>query len=199
MDIKDNLAANLAKYRKAINMTQAELAEKLNYSDKAVSKWERGESVPDLAVLKQLADFYNTTIDELIAEPKEEAKPLRLKNIPKKRFLICSLSTGLVWLVATLCFAFIGVIFPVFDNTWLVFIYAMPITFIIVLVFMSIWRKSLANAIATSLLVWTVILSVHLTLAYTLVNPSPNLWMIYLIGVPLQVLIILWFSYRKTK
>ena len=42
MDIKLNLAENLVKYRKHFNLTQAELAEKLNYSDKAVSKWERG-------------------------------------------------------------------------------------------------------------------------------------------------------------
>jgi len=98
MDIKDNLAINLTKYRKAYGLTQAELAEKLNYSDKAVSKWERGESVPDLYVLKQIADFYSVKIDTLISEPKKERIQVA-KSISKKRATICLCATGLVWLV----------------------------------------------------------------------------------------------------
>jgi uncharacterized membrane protein YoaK (UPF0700 family) len=90
-------------------------------------------------------------------------------------------------------------IFPDVNNSWLAFIYAIPITFIIVLVLTSVWGKSIANAIAISLLVWTAILSVHLTIIQALPNPTPNLWMIYLIGVPLQILIILWVSYRKIR
>ena len=66
MDIRQNLASNIALHRKALKLTQAELAEKLNYSDKAVSKWERGEAVPELTVLKQIADFFNVTIDYLV-------------------------------------------------------------------------------------------------------------------------------------
>ena len=70
-DIKSNIARNIQELRKARGMTQLELAERLNYSDKAISKWERGESVPDLYVLKQLADFYNVKIDTLISAPKK--------------------------------------------------------------------------------------------------------------------------------
>ena len=80
MDIKENLAQNLAYYRKGVALTQAELAEKLNYSDKAVSKWERGESVPDLYVLKQLADFYGVTIDSLISEPNKSNTTKKIKT-----------------------------------------------------------------------------------------------------------------------
>ena len=75
MDIKENLAKNLTLYRKACGLTQAELAQKLDYSDKAVSKWERGESVPDLYILKKLADFYGVTIDALISEPPKSILP----------------------------------------------------------------------------------------------------------------------------
>ena len=100
--IKQNFARNLLAYRKSRHLTQSQLAEKLNYSDKAVSKWERGESVPDLYVLKQLADFYNVKIDTLIAPPK--AVVLQAAHIiSKRRITICLSSIGLVWLVATLC------------------------------------------------------------------------------------------------
>ena len=194
MDIKENLANNLVKYRKSFNLTQAELAEKLNYSDKAVSKWERGESVPDLVVLKQIADFYGTTIDNLIAPPKDNTQPKSIKDLPKKRMLICLLCTGLVWLVAMVAFAFIGMIFPTIENSWLAFIYAIPITCIILLVLTSVWGKHITNAFFVSMLIWTLILSFYLTLDILVVG---NWWMLFLIGIPLQILVILWFSYKK--
>jgi len=198
MDIKENLAINLASYRKSVNLTQAELAEKLNYSDKAVSKWERGESVPDLYVLKQLADFYGVKIDTLISEPKNE-KPNPTGNISKKRAIICFCCTGLVWLIAILCFAMINIIIPSITRTWLSFIYAIPITLIILLVLTAVWHKKLTNTIIVSLLLWTSLLSIFLTLTYLLHNPPFNLWMLFLIGIPAQALIIFWFLYRKVK
>ena len=198
MDIKQNLSENLILYRKSANLTQAELAEKLNYSDKAVSKWERGESVPDLAVLKQIADFYGVTIDTLIDKPNN-IKPKKQKNLGKKRVIIALCSGGLVWLVATVFFAFISLIFPSITQTWLSFVYAVPITLIVLLVLTSVWGKTLFNFIFTSLLVWTVILTVYLTLYFALPYPPSALWMIFLIGIPLQILTILWFFYKKIK
>ncbi len=199
MDIKENLATNLISYRKALGLTQAELAEKLNYSDKAISKWERGESAPDITVLYQLAVFYGVTVDALISEPKPKPVPHSIKNISKKRFLVCLLATGLVWLVATLAFVFSRTIFPSLHHTWLAFIYAIPITFVILLVLCSVWGKSLMNVISTSLLVWTFICALYLTLFYALITPPHTLWMLFFIGIPLQVLIIFWFFYRKIK
>lgn len=198
MDIKDNLAKNLTIYRKTLGLTQAELAEKINYSDKAVSKWERGESVPDLYVLKQLADFYNVKIDTLISEPKKD-KPNIIHNISKMRTIICLCCTGLVWLIAILCFSMIGIILPTITQSWLSFIYAIPITCIILLVLTAVWHKKLTNTIIISLLIWSLTLSIYLSLYFLLPAPPQNLWMIFLIGIPLQALTIFWFLYRKVK
>lgn len=198
MDIKENLAKNLIKYRKAINLTQAELAEKLNYSDKAVSKWERAESVPDLYVLKQIADFYRIKIDTLIAEPKDE-KPQIARSISKKRATICLCCTGLVWLVAILCFATLNIIFPSITRTWLAFVYALPITLIILLVLTAVWHKFWTNSLIISLLIWSSLLSIFLTLSYLLNPVPPTLWMIFLIGVPAQAIVVSWYFYRKFR
>jgi transcriptional regulator with XRE-family HTH domain len=144
MDIKENLANNLIRYRKAMSLTQVELAEKLNYSDKAVSKWERGESFPDLYVLKQIADFYGVTIDVLISEPKELVKSKQKKATGTKRAIIALCSVGLVWLVAMCCFAFMNILFPANNSSWhswLSFIYALPVTAIVLLVLTSVWKK----------------------------------------------------------
>lgn len=198
MDIKENLAQNLAKYRKNLGLTQIELAEKLNYSDKAVSKWERGESVPDLYVLKSLADLFGVTIDTLIALPKQE-KIKTYRNIPKKRFIISLAAAGIVWFFAIVYFACIGIIFPSINYPWISFIYALPITFLIIIILTSVWGKTITRAVVMSLFVWTLILSIYLSLIYFLPISLNKLWMLFLIGIPIQILIVLWLVYRKIK
>lgn len=198
MDIKENLAKNLMLYRKANNLTQAELAEKLNYSDKAVSKWERGESVPDLYILKKLADFYGVKIDTLISEPVKEILPKNAKkSIKRTAIFLCS--TGLVWLVAVLCFAMLNLIVPSITHTWLSFFYAIPVTFILLLVFTAVWKKTWINTLAISLLIWTTLLAIFLTILCALTTPPKTLWMIFLIGIPLQALTLFYFMYRKSR
>ena len=197
-DVKDCFAANLIAYRKSFNLTQAELAEKLNYSDKAVSKWERAESVPDIYTLKQIADFFGTKVDVLISEPKKE-RPKVNYNLGKKRTIIALASTAVVWLVAIMFFAFINIIFPAIEQTWLSFIYAIPVTAIVLLVFTSVWGKSIGNLIILSVLIWSLILTVYLTLVHTLSTPPVMLWEIFLIGIPAEGIIIFWYLYKKVK
>ena len=197
MDLKECFAKNLASFRKNANMTQIELGEKINYSDKAVSKWERGEGLPDLEVAKKIADIFKVKVDDLIAEPKPEKKP-SVYNLPLKRFIVCLSAAVLVWLVAIMCYAFLGVIVPsLLGKAWLALIVAIPITFVVTLSLTSVWGKNLLNAVFSSLLAWTTLLAVYLCLINLLVSPPHTLWMIFLIGIPLQILIILWFSLKS--
>ena len=198
MDVKENLATNLARYRKDAKLTQIELAEKLNYSDKAVSKWERGESVPDLYVLKQLADFYGVTIDTLISEPKKE-KPKTYKKIPLKRIIISFSFMITVVLLAIFYYAIIGIVHPEPKVPWISFIYALPIIFLVLFILTSVWGKTITRGVIASLLSWTTILSVFLSLLYFLPYPPKTLWLLFLIGIPIQILIILWVVYKKAK
>ena len=200
MDIKENLVANLIALRKHNNLTQAELAEKVNYSDKSISKWERGESLPDITVIKQLADIYGVTVDSLLSKPKVN-KPTSYGNISKKRAILCLFATGLVWLIATIGFVVFGLVIPngYQDHAWLLFVYAMPITSIILLILTAVWHKKLTNTIFVSILVWSILLCLFLTLKYTLITPPPTLWLLFVVGAPMQLLIIFWFMYRKVK
>lgn len=199
MDIKDNLAGNLVKYRKAVNLTQIEFAEKFNYTDKAVSKWERGESVPDLVVLKQIADFYNVTIDELIKEPTDK-KPHFIKNLSKRRIILeCALAV-VAFIVAVLVYAILVNIAPELSGkAWLAYIYAFTVMFILFVVFSSIWKQRIFTIVSSSILTWSVLLSVFLTLFLFLANPPSSLWMVFLIGVPVQAFLILLFSYTRLR
>ena len=199
MDIKENIAKNITTYRKASNLTQLDLAEKLHYSDKAVSKWERGDAVPDIVTLKSIADLFGITVDTLIGDPKR-AKPKSKYNLSKRRIILAACSAGIVWLVAIVAYAFIGLIFEeLISVSWLSLIVAIPITFIVLLVLTSVWGKNIWNAVFSSFLVWTLLLAVYLCLFKLLSTPPLRLWLIFIIGIPLQVLIVLWFTYKNVN
>ncbi len=198
MDIKENVALNLIKYRKALSLTQLELAEKLNYSDKAVSKWERGESVPDIYVLQNIAELFGISIDTLISPPKEE-KPSILKQIGRIRVIKGLTSAVGVWFLAVIGFFCLEVISPIFQHTWLLFIYAVPITLGILLILATIWKKNFTYMIFHSLFWWTLILAVYLSLSVFLTNPPKKLWEIFLLGVPVQFLVVFQFLYKNER
>ena len=197
-DLKTCFSVNLVRYRKAANLTQAELAEKINYSDKAVSKWERAEAIPDVYTLKSIADYFGVTVDLLISPPKKE-KPAFNMRLTKKRAIICLASLAIVWLVAVAFFAFIDIIFTELKPTWLSFIYAIPISCIVLLIFTAVWGKTLGNAVIISVLIWTTILTVYLTLIQVLTYVPPQLWEIFLVGIPAQGTTVFWYLYKRVN
>lgn len=73
---EQNMSTMIASLRKAKGMTQAELADRLNVTDKAVSKWERGLSCPDIALLPKLAEIFGVSVDELM-QVRETAVPAK--------------------------------------------------------------------------------------------------------------------------
>ena len=108
-DLKSNIAKNITELRTREKLTQAELAEKLNYSDKAISKWERGESLPDVTVLKQIADMFGVTVDWLLCDNTDSPRTQSNRKI-KNHNTITVLSFIGVWCLATLIFALLIII-----------------------------------------------------------------------------------------
>ena len=191
------LAKNLAFYRKASGLTQLELAEKFNYSDKSVSKWERGEGFPDVFVLKSLADFYGISVDDFYLEEKK--KIASQNHSLTKQVYIKLLSVGIGWLVTLM--AFFGLTFLPPEATfqpWLNFVYGTLITGIILLVWDFIYHHRLLRVFDTSIVIWTALLSLYLTILVVL-GPQHNYPLLFLVGIPLEVLEILWFLFRRNK
>ena len=187
IEIRQNIATNISAMRNAAGMTQAQFAEKLNYTDKAISKWERGESVPDIAVLWQIADMFGVTVDWLISdhgssEATPDAEAVRAGK--QNRILISLLSSVGVWFIATIVFIVLQSIGA--DRVWLPFMWAAPATCIDLLVFNAIWGKYKLNFLFISLIIWTLIGSTFVTIA------NPALWYIFIFGIPLQVATIFW-------
>lgn len=196
-DPKEIIARNIVDLRRKNGMTQLELAEKLNYTDKAVSKWERGESIPDVAVLKTIADLFGVTVDYLLTAEHKTTVPVlsRLESTLRSHRVITGLSILLVALLATLIFVILDLLPGERGGAWLSFIWAVPVGSIVWLVFNSIWFNRHLNYLIISILVWSALAATHITALFF----GVNIWLIYVLGVPGQAIILLWSKMRGWK
>ena len=190
-DIKSNVAKNITELRILNNMTQMELAEKLNYSDKTISKWETGEIIPSLENLIKLCDIYNVTLDEITHPiPQEKLGGKKHKSFEKQNKIIITLLAILtVWITATAIFVYGQIIANV--SLWVIFIWAIPVSCIVTIVFNSLWGKRIYGFITISILLWSLITAFYLQFL------SYNLFAMYFVGIPLQVAIFLWSGLKK--
>ena len=206
--LKYQIGANIAAYRKRYNLTQAGLAEKLNYSDKAVSKWERGESMPDVLTLVQLAELFGVEVNDLLIDPNElpadsdsnlekamgKVAEKALKRKANKN-VILMLSSLLVLGVALLLYVVLASLD--ISNSWLAFIYAIPANAIVLLSLRSAWRDFRWNRGLISVIMWGCLLSIYMSL---LIFCRTSVWRIFLLGIPGQAAIFLWFKlFRSPK
>ena len=200
--LKQQIGANIAAYRKRAGLTQAGLAEKLNYSDKAVSKWERGESVPDVLTLMLLAEQFSVTVNDLLVDPdalpgnpgtlEKAMTQVSEKALKRKanKNVILALSSTLVWFVALLAFVILSSFDFLEKYSCLLFFIAIPANAIVLLSLRSAWHDFRWNKALISIIVWGSLLSIYMVLLCVL---QYHFWKIFLLGVPGQIAICLWF------
>ena len=205
--LKYQIGSNIAAYRKQAGLTQAGLAEKINYSDKAVSKWERGESMPDVTTLIQLAEQFDITVNDLLVDPNElpgnpgklekamtQVSEKALKRKANKKVILL-LSSLLVWFVALLVFVIVSSLD--IPRSWIAFLYAIPVDAIVQLSLRSAWRDFRWNKTLISILMWGGLLSLYASLKLFV---HVDIWKLFLLGIPGQLAVLLWFRmYTKPK
>lgn len=194
-DVRPIISKNLAMLRKEKGLTQAELAEKLNYSDKAISRWEHGDTLPDVNVLCELCDFYGITINDLTDEDckvKEEEAVKYSKEMKTYKIWRCILSASIVWFLATLAFTY-SLTIDAGSKLWVLFVWAVPLSAIAFYVFGKGFLNSLVRFILSSCIMWTIIAAVFCSFL------PDTLWQLFLIGVPLELIIFLTYKMKKYK
>ena len=194
-DLKVIFAGNLIKLRTSRGMTQAELAELIHYSDKSVSKWERGEAIPDAYVLKQLAEIFDVTVDALLTEEKSWKKTgINLKQEVQysQRFIILCIVLG----IFTLCLLEFVIVWATAGQLhWLILYAAVPCSFIVLLVLNTVWYKGKHNMFVVMGLVLSVIVFVYLLI----MRFGQMKWQFLLLIIPAELIVWAAFNIRIHK
>lgn len=192
LDIKEFkmvVAQNIYYLRTINHLTQYELGQKLNYSDKAISKWERGDGLPDAYVLSNIAELFDVSVDYILTEHSEQDKKVETKPKTMIKNIIQCIANVAVFAVAVLIYVILynmGIYHP------FIFIYAIPTCAIIDIVMSAIWHKGRGNLIFTSILVWSTLATIYFAIG------NFTLWTIFLIGVPLQIILFLILGIKIT-
>lgn len=191
-NIKEIVAHNLVMLRKYHHLTQAELAEKLNFSDKAVSRWEKGEVVPDVETLNKISEVYEIPFaklfeKDLALEENSVAQPK--KSWKRNKFIIAFLAEMLICFLSVV--VFVSIKLACGESYWQIFIWMIVALAIVALVFSWVWKKKPIKFISMSVLVWSLILAFYLQFI------DKNWWLLFILGIPLQIAILLWAGFKK--
>lgn len=185
-------ASNIIKLRTGAGLTQAELGEKLNYSDKTISKWERGEAIPDAYVLTQMAEIFDVTVDYLLSSHDAWESPEQQENRQEETGysvnMIIAISVLGVWTMALTIF----VLLWLFDIIlWETFVVALPVSILTYMVLICVFRRRrhLQFVIAA------FVLSLFILLYFTLPMQKP--WQLFLIAIPAEIIVFLSCNIRR--
>ena len=201
-DIKARVAKNLGALRRQCGFTQADVAEKLNYSDKAISRWEKGDTLPDINVLYEICQFYGVTMNDLVGEEEVRAKEENITEKDARAYnaWLCAIAGVSVWLVATVLYFIHNTITDNLSPLWIIFVWAVPVSCIVILLFGRPIFHWVANFVLSSVVAWTLLGSIYLNLVFFTTIPNAyTFWPIFFIGIPVQAILFLAHKLSKYK
>ena len=184
-NIKEIIAKNLVELRKSRKFTQQDLAEKLNYSDKAISRWEHAETLPDIETLCKICDIYGVRFEYLLQKEQPKGNnPYVIRTDMPSRIVTMCIAVCSVWIAAFVLYMYTSAILG--NNRWTLFIWAVPVSCVVCQIYNRMYFMNNAfRCVMCSVAQWTLILAVYLQLL------EYNMWMLFIMGVPIQAVIIL--------
>ena len=190
-----DIAANIYEYRLKCGYTQKELANMLGVSVQTISKWERGDGMPDLKTLCKMAELFSVSIDFFVTEGA--AEQMKKYNAPKEekgyRLVISLLMIAGIWTAATAFFIYFMIYKNV--NAWTLFIWPIPLSAAIMYRFSMKWGNKWVGLVCSSLFCWSLLAAFYLQFL------SYNFWLLFVVGAPIQAAIVLWWivvvKYKK--
>lgn len=189
-ELRDIVAQNIYFLRTENHMTQYELGEKLNYSDKAISKWERGDGLPDAYVLKKISEVFGVTVDYILTPHSEQKQKIETQPIKKTKRIVSNIVTAGILTLALLFFVIFAIVNDIYY--WQIFIYAIPVASATKIVFASVWEKARGVFIYSSVLLWSLLATIYFAIG------NYNLWILFILGIPLQLIVFLAFRIKIT-
>ena len=179
----ENIVENLIKLRKKFGYSQVELSQKINYSDKAISRWEKGEVVPSIDVLEQLAEIYGVKISYFFEEHLDDIDvKIKEKTFNLHLYIMFSLVL-VVWTVAVLTFFTLKNYYG--EYFFQVLVWALPLTMFVIAWCCTYYFNGKFYLLTSSLCSWLTLVGIYFQFLHL------NLWPIFFFGIPVQILLIL--------
>lgn len=191
-EFKEVVAQNIYYLRTKNHLTQYELGEKLNYSDKAISKWERAEGMPDAYIISKMSELFGVTVDYMLTPHSEQDKKVETRPIKKVKRIVSNIVSAGILFIALFIFSIVAMVSDYKEFFWQIFIYAIPVAVVYRIIFNSVWFRAKNVFLLTSILLWSLIASIYVAIA------NWSLWIIFIIGLPLQVIVFLAFRIKIT-
>jgi transcriptional regulator with XRE-family HTH domain len=190
-NIREIISQNITKLRKEKNLTQVELAKKINYSDKAISRWEKGEVIPDIETIYSLSEIFEVPVSAILEkekpiESKNEKKTPLKQRILSQIFLSCE-----IWLILCVVYTYINI--TTNTSIWQIFVWGIPATALLLLLFNLKYKNNIGSFVCGTVLTWSLIVCIYLHLI------QANPWYMFFIGIPIQGLFIIRyiFNYKQ--
>ena len=187
-NLREIIPNNIIKLRKTQGLTQLDLGKRVNYSDKAVSRWEKGEVLPDVETLQRISEVFNVPMSYLLESHDENE--VQIPKTKKSEIAFQYLACLTVWIIATLIFVFGELNFD--KIFWQIFVWSVPATCIVVSSLNRKKKNRLLNLVVNSIFIWSFLTAFYLQFL------DFNAWIFFLIGVPIQAAFVV-FYLGKTK
>ena len=191
-ELKLVTASNIIKLRTQKGMTQAELGALLNYSDKTISKWERGEAIPDAYVLTQLSALFGVSVDFILSSHDKWEKP-KENEVEEVRYSVERIIAIVVIGVFTAFLIAFVTLWLMDVVEWRLFLFALSAAILAYMIMICIFKRTRQLQYVIALFVASLFVIVYFFL------PTANPWQLFLILIPAEAIVFLACNVKKRR
>jgi len=180
-NLREIIATNIINLRKAKNWTQVELARRINFSDKAVSRWEKGEVMPDIETIQRLSEVFDVPMTAIIEKQKNQQQETKTKptkqEVLSQIFLVCE-----IWTILSVAYAYLNISSGL--NVWKIFLWGVPATVLLLYIVNLRHKHNVSSFVYGTIFIWTFTACLFIQMIHL------HAWFFFILGIPIQGMLV---------
>lgn len=189
-NLREIISTNITNLRKSKNWTQVELARRINFSDKAVSRWEKGEVMPDIETIQKLSEVFDVPMTEIIekqqdVKPAEKTRPTK-QEVLSQIFLVCE-----IWTILSVAYAYLDISSGL--HIWKIFLWGVPATVLMLYIINLRHKHNISSFVYGTIFIWTFTTCLFIQMI------NLHAWFFFVLGVPIQGMLVIRYLVKHDK
>ena len=180
-NLREIIATNIINLRKAKNWTQVKLARRINFSDKAVSRWEKGEVMPDIETIQRLSEVFDVPMTAIIEKQKKQQQETKTKptkqEVLSQIFLVCE-----IWTILSVAYAYLNISSGL--NVWKIFLWGVPATVLLLYIVNLRHKHNVSSFVYGTIFIWTFTACLFIQMIHL------HAWFFFILGIPIQGMLV---------